>query len=196
LPKIYSDDERAYIKKRLKEEAEYCLSAFGIKGTTVDMLIERVKIPKGTFYLFYESKELLLFEVILEQHEIIERQMLKKIASLRTRVSVHNLTEVLYKFYKSIDDIALFRFIGTGEIELLYRKLPKNIIDIHFAHDTVMIHEIVQILSLSPDINTEYYSAAFRNIFFAVLHKREMGEEYFDESLVLMIRGLVLQLLG
>jgi AcrR family transcriptional regulator len=196
LPKIYSDDERAYIIKRLKEEAGYCLSAFGIKGTTVDMLIDRVKIPKGTFYLFYESKELLLFEVILEQHEIMEKQLLKKITSLKNRVSVHNLTGVLYKFYKSIDDIALFRFIGTGEIELLYRKLPKEIIDNHLAHDTDIIHEIVEILSLSPDIKTEYYSAAFRNIFFAVLRKRETGEEHFDESLVLMIRGLVLQLLG
>lgn len=196
MPKAYSDDERAYIKKRLREEAVYCLSAFGIKRTTVDMLVERVKIPKGTFYLFYESKEILLFEVIIEQHEILEKKIIKRITSLKDRISVHNLTEVLYKFYKSIDDIALFRFIGTGEIELLYRKLPQEIIQDHLAHDEDMIDQIVNILSLSPTINTAYYSAAFRNIFFSTLHRREIGEKYFDEALVLTIRGLVLQMLA
>ncbi|WP_286081321.1 TetR/AcrR family transcriptional regulator [Parablautia intestinalis] len=33
-------------------------------ATTVDEIVKRVNIPKGTFYLFYKSKELLLFEVI------------------------------------------------------------------------------------------------------------------------------------
>ena len=64
LPKSYSDQERAYITKRLKEEAAACMGQFGIRRTTVDELVKRVKIPKGTFYLFYPSKELLLFEVI------------------------------------------------------------------------------------------------------------------------------------
>ena len=59
LPKSYSDQERAYITKRLKEEAAACMGKFGIRRTTVDELVKRVKIPKGTFYLFYPSKELL-----------------------------------------------------------------------------------------------------------------------------------------
>ncbi len=196
MPKTYSDDERAYIKKRLREEAAYCLSTFGIKRTTVDMLTERVKIPKGTFYLFYESKELLLFEVIIEQHEIIEKQILDEITSLRDCITSDTLTEVIYKFFKSIDDIGLFRLIGTGEIELLYRKLPQEILQNHFIHDTDMINAIVKILSLSPKINTAYYSAAFRNLFISTVYKREMGEEYFDEALKLTIRGLVLQMLN
>lgn len=64
LPKCYSDQEREYIKKRLKEEAAACMGQFGIRRTTVDELVKRVNIPKGTFYLFYKSKELLLFDVI------------------------------------------------------------------------------------------------------------------------------------
>ena len=66
MPKAYSDQEKEYIRKRLKEEAAKCLAQYGIKRTTVDEIVQRVKIPKGTFYLFYQSKEMLLFEVILE----------------------------------------------------------------------------------------------------------------------------------
>ena len=74
MPKCYSDQEREYIKKRLKEEAAVCMGRFGIRRTTVDELVKRVNIPKGTFYLFYKSKELLLFDVIQEQHELVNQK--------------------------------------------------------------------------------------------------------------------------
>lgn len=60
MPKCYSEQEREYTIKRLKEEAAACMGQFGIRCTTVDELVKRVNIPKGTFYLFYKSKELLL----------------------------------------------------------------------------------------------------------------------------------------
>ena len=75
MPKCYSEQEREYIKKRLKEEAADCMARYGIRRTTVDEIVRRVKIPKGTFYLFYQSKELLLFDVILEQHDLIEKKL-------------------------------------------------------------------------------------------------------------------------
>ncbi len=58
MPKSYSDKERDN-NKRLKEEARLCMEQYGIRKTTVDELVKRVKIPKGTFYLFFQSKELL-----------------------------------------------------------------------------------------------------------------------------------------
>ncbi len=195
LPKTYSDDERAYIKKRLREEAAYCLSTNGIRRTTVDTLIERVKIPKGTFYLFYESKELLLFEVLTEQHEIVEKQMLDEINSMCGVVTADTLTETIYKFFKAVDDSGLLRIIGTGEIELLYRKLSQEVMQNHFLHDTDMTTRIITILSLSPKTDAAHFSTAFRNLFISMVYKREAGEKFFDDALKLTIRGLVLQML-
>ncbi|MFH1513530.1 MAG: helix-turn-helix domain-containing protein, partial [Bacillota bacterium] len=60
MPKSFSDAERAYIKERLLREAEACLAAYGVRKTTVDELVRRAGIPKGTFYLFYASKEALI----------------------------------------------------------------------------------------------------------------------------------------
>ena len=65
MPKSYSEQEREYIRNRLKEEAAKCLASYGVRRTTVDEIVRRVNIPKGTFYLFYPSKELLLFEDLL-----------------------------------------------------------------------------------------------------------------------------------
>ena len=195
MPKTYSDDERAYIKRRLKEEAAYYLSNYGIKRTTVDELVERVKIPKGTFYLFYDSKELLLFDVLMEQHEIIESQMIDEVRRVHGHVTSDNLTEIIYSFFKAIDETGLLRLLTTGEIELLYRKLPQEIMQAHFIHDNSMIETIIKTLSLSNTINVNLFSSAFRNLFISMVYKREIGEEYFDEALKLTIKGLVLQML-
>ena len=75
MPKSYSDQEKEYIVSRLKEEAVKCLSQYGVRRTTVDELVKRVNIPKGTFYLFYKSKELLLFEVLQELHDKINNDL-------------------------------------------------------------------------------------------------------------------------
>lgn len=196
LPKIYSDHERAYIKKRLKEEAAYCLSVLGIRRTTVDKLVERVKIPKGTFYLFYESKELLLFEVLMEQHEIIEKQLIDGIKALQQPVTIEGLTEIIYRCFKATDESSLLRLLTTGEIDLLYRKLPKEVMQTHFLQDSTMINNLVGRVSCSDKINPDHFAAAFRNLFIGMIYKREMGEEYYNEALKLTIRGLVLQMLN
>ncbi len=195
MPRTYSDDEREYIKKRLKEEAADLISTFGIRRTTVDDLVERVKIPKGTFYLFYDSKELLLFEALMEQHEMLETQMLKEIKSLNGRAAIDTLTEIIYRFFKAADDSGILRLITSGEIELLQRKLPQEVIRNHFAHDSSMIRNILELLSISPSVHIEHFAAAFQNLFIAMVHKRETGKTYFDEALKLTIKGLVIQLL-
>ena len=101
LPKSYSDQEREYIKRRLKEEAAACMAQYGIRRTTVDELVKRVNIPKGTFYLFYKSKELLLFDVILEQHELVDQKLYQAVCEIAgSEFSAEKLTDVIFKFFK------------------------------------------------------------------------------------------------
>jgi len=195
MPKTYSDDERAYIKKRLKEEAAYCMLNYGVKRTTVDDLIDRVKIPKGTFYLFYKTKELLLFEVLQDQHELLEKQLLDEIRSLQGNVTVDELTEILYQYYKAADNSGVLKLLTTGEVELLYRKLPQEVIQEHFLHDDELVKKVIEILSLPNKANIDALSTAFRNLFISMVYKREMGEAFFDEALELTIKGLVMQML-
>ena len=90
MPKSYSNSEREYIIKKLKQEAEYCLTQYGVKKTSVDELVKRVSIPKGTFYLFYRSKELLFFDVFLEKHNEIQGNLLGNQYPLLKTISAPN----------------------------------------------------------------------------------------------------------
>ena len=143
MPKRYSEEERAYIRKRLKEEAVSCMGQFGIRRTTVDEIVKRVNIPKGTFYLFYKSKELLLFDVIQEQHEWINQKLYQEISRFSHEpFSVEKLTDVIFEFYKMTEEMPMFKLLDSNEIDLLVRKLPREVVEAHLQDDTDSIQKL------------------------------------------------------
>lgn len=196
MPKRYSEEERAYIRKRLKEEAVSCMGQFGIRRTTVDEIVKRVNIPKGTFYLFYKSKELLLFDVIQEQHELINQKLYQEISRFSHEpFSVEKLTDVIFEFYKMTEEMPMFQLMDSQEIELLVRKLPREVVEAHLQDDTDSIQKLFSFLPVKKEVDIKVVSAAFHAIYYATLHKDEIGEEGYDEALRMLIQGLITQVL-
>ena len=196
MPKRYSEEERAYIRKRLKEEAVSCMGQFGIRRTTVDEIVKRVNIPKGTFYLFYKSKELLLFDVIQEQHELINQKLYQEISRFSHEpFSVEKLTDVIFEFYKMTEEMPMFKLLDSNEIDLLVRKLPREVVEAHLQDDTDSIQKLFSFLPVKKEVDIKVVSAAFHAIYYATLHKDEIGEEGYDEALRMLIQGLITQVL-
>ncbi|MHB8131357.1 MAG: TetR/AcrR family transcriptional regulator [Mobilitalea sp.] len=195
MPKKFTENEKEYLKKRLKEEAMNCLSTYGVKKTTVDELVKRVNIPKGTFYLFYESKELLLFDAINDLHNEIQNKLLQEMAGFTEGLTVDLITDFLFRLYKEVNNTGLLTVMMNGDLEMLMRKLPEEIVKEHLAHDDFNIERFFSYLPLREGINVEAYSGAFRGIFLTMLYQREIGEMVYDEALKLMLRGLIIQIL-
>ena len=195
MPKTYSDKEKEHIIKRLKEEAAYCLALYGVKKTTVDELVKRVNIPKGTFYLFYSSKELLLFDVINDLHNEIQTKFLSKVKTFQGKFSSDELTNLLFNVFKEVESTCLLNIMTNGDLELLMRKLPNEIVKEHLHHDNGIMEQLIASIPQSKEKNIEFYSGAIRGIFLTMLHKREIGEEIFDDTLKLLLKGLAIQLM-
>ena len=196
MPKCYSDQEREYIRRRLKEEAAACMRQFGIRRTTVDELVKRVNIPKGTFYLFYKSKELLLFDVIQEQHELVNQRLHQAISEIvNESFSAEKLTDVIFEFYKMTENMPVFKLVDSEEIELLVRKLPREVVEEHLQDDTDTIQKLFDLLPVKKEVDVKVISAAFHAIYYASLHKKEIGEAEYDQALRMLIYGVVMQMI-
>ena len=195
MPKVYSDDEKIVIKKRLHDAANESLLKNGIKKTTVDALVQKAAIPKGTFYLFYKSKEELLFEVILEYHENIENKMLMKCRKAGNSLTADKLADIVTDGILDSMDSCLKTIMIPGEIEIMIEKLPADVIKDHLGHDEDMMIDMLKGLNpnLSPS-GVKVFSAAFHEIFFACLYKDTIGEKYFRKSIRLLTKGLLLQM--
>lgn len=196
MPKCYSEQERAYIKKRLKEEAADCMFQYGIRRTTVDEIVRRVNIPKGTFYLFYKSKELLLFDVLLEQHDLIQEKIIQPARSIDpASFTAEQLTDLLCSFFHMMEEVPILNVLHSGEVELLARKLPPETVEAHFGHDTDMIRQLFSALPIKKDLDVNVFSSVFHAVFFASLHKKEIGEDHYEEALRTLLYGVAVQMI-
>ncbi|MPM71976.1 hypothetical protein SDC9_118948 [bioreactor metagenome] len=176
------------------EEAAKCLAQYGIRKTTVDELVRRINIPKGTFYLFYESKERLLFDVILNLNDEIQNDLLREISVLTEAPDAEALTDIIVRLYRRLDDSFLPKIMQDGEMEHFMRSLPPELAKLHAAHDDSKVRELLAMLPGMREERAEVFSAALRCVFITLMYKGEIGEAIFDETLRVLIRGVVLQL--
>ena len=64
----FTDEQNEQIRNDLIREARRCGITIGMRKTSVEQLTEAVGISKGSFYKFFESKELLFFAVLEDIH--------------------------------------------------------------------------------------------------------------------------------
>ena len=195
MPKKFSDIEKEYIKSRLKAEAMKCLNIYGVKKTTVDELVRRVNIPKGTFYLFYESKELLLFDAINDLHDAMQKKLINDMQNLNGKMTVDNISDFLLNVFKEVKTTGLLSIMLNGELELLMRKLPDALVKEHLSHDDLSLEQLFSFIPHKEGKDISTYSGAFRGVFLSMSYQREIGEEIFDEAMRLLLRGLVIQMM-
>lgn len=188
----FSDKEREFIREKLKEIAFNCLLKYGVKKTTVDQIVQMAGISKGSFYKFYDSKEILFFTVLEEYQKSIIDELINNLGEAED-IGANEFTEMIYELYKKVGQSFIINIIINDEFEYLMRKLPKELILNHHSLDDVLAEEIFSYIKIKDGINKDIVTASLRAIFMSMLHIEEVGEKDFDEILKLLIKGLAMQ---
>ncbi len=189
----FTTEEKEVIRKKLHKVAKECLQRYGVKKTTVDQMAAMVDISKGSFYNFYSSKEMLFFTV-LEEYQIDVMNRLTEQLGMETKIDTNRLVQLLYDFYQDFRYSFMYTIFKNHEMELLIRKLPKEVITNHHLIDDRMVKKIVSRIDIRENVSVEIVSALFRTIAMTILHIEEIGEEQFDTTLRLVIQGVVEQI--
>jgi AcrR family transcriptional regulator len=193
MPKYFSEREKKIIKNQLKIFAVESLINFGIKGTSIDNLVKKASISKGSFYLFFNSKEEMIFEIIEEMQIKMQSEMLNKLKKIKEKTA-DNVTEILLDLMKKAEKYKLTELMSSGEFTSLMRKLPEEKINSHIEIDKQMVKNVCEVLNITPEF-AEEFSGAFRGWALMVIHKREIGKKVFDKSSYIVIKGIVMQIL-
>ena len=189
----FTAEEKEVIRKKLHKVAKECLQRYGVKKTTVDQMAAMTDISKGSFYNFYSSKEMLFFAV-LEEYQIDVMNRLTEQLGMETKIDTNRLVQLLYDFYQDFRYSFMYTIFKNHEMELLIRKLPKEVITNHHLIDDRMVKKIVSRIDIRENVSVEIVSALFRTIAMTILHIEEIGEEQFDTTLKLVIQGVVEQI--
>lgn len=190
----FTDEEKKIIRKKLQKVAKECLQRYGVRKTTVDQMVAMADISKGSFYNFYSSKEMLFFTV-LEEYQIDIMNHLSEQLEHEEQIHTGQFVQLLYDFYQDFRYSFVYTIFKNHEMELLIRKLPKEVIKTHHLLDDRMVEKIVSKINIRETLSAEIISALFRTIAMSILHIEEIGEKQFDTILKLLIQGIVGQII-
>lgn len=189
----FNDNEKEFIKEKLKEVAYDCLLKYGVKKTTVDQIVQMTGIAKGSFYKFYDSKEILFFTVLEEYQKSIMYELINKFKE-EEYIGVDKFTQLIYGLYQKVRQSFIMNIIKNNEFEYLMRKLPKDLIANHHSLDDILAKNIFLHIKIKEGVNIDVVTASLRAIFMSMMHIEEIGEKYIEEVLKLLIKGLAIQI--
>lgn len=126
MPKKFNENEKQWIRKKLFEEGKRRFESVGLKKTSVEDLTKASGIAQGSFYMFYGSKEELLYHILLEEEAAIRNQILATVKEIST-VTKEDIKQFLLEALRLLDENPLIRQMYLdGEFAQLVRKLPRN----------------------------------------------------------------------
>ena len=204
MPKIYSETEKTDIKDNLKREANILMIERGIKKTTVDELVKRAGIPKGTFYLFYPSKEMLLFECIQDFHNeadnIISDGMEQIIRKYKSRTKgkrfsnecLDEITDVLMEAINITGGSCLKIMLDPESMNFLISKLPEDVLKKHGNDSKENI--LLEFFGIKDKEKIQAISGSFTLILLGLIYSPVLGDELAEKSTRLLVRGVVKQM--
>lgn len=189
MPKKFSETEKTQIKQKLLDSARSLFTRYGIKKTSVEDLTKGAGIAVGTFYAFYQSKEELFFELLeVEESEI--RAALFENAADRP-LNKEYFKSFLLKSFKLMSENPIVQQILLAEqYEALIRKVPPERLERNYHQDQDFFYPLIEkwqaegLLIKSPP---ELIVSMIRSLVLLSLHRREIGESVYEDTLELLI---------
>jgi len=120
MPKIVLETERAQVREAIYQNTIALIKKKGLKGVTVDDIAAASGIGKGTFYAYYPSKEVALYEVLKRSEAELFAGM-EEIMSQKT-IEKERIENLFRGVFLAPDSIALY--MSPIDHEVLLRKLP------------------------------------------------------------------------
>ncbi|MGL4344949.1 MAG: TetR/AcrR family transcriptional regulator [Cellulosilyticaceae bacterium] len=186
MPKIVTKEEKNRAKQLIYQKTEALIKRVGFKGVTVTAICQEVPIGKGTFYYYYPSKEVLLFE-IFEQHEKLLMQQIKK-SSQQNLSKEENIIRAITEIY--LGEGSLVTKITPEEVRGIINALPPNYREQKVKRGVSFFGEVMIMLDIDPRrCNMEVVGELLDSINFIAARQSIQGSAT-KEALQIMIKSL------
>jgi AcrR family transcriptional regulator len=189
MPKGFTEREKTIIRAKLLAAGTELFSSHGLRKTNVEELTQAAGISKGAFYLFFDSKEELFFD-LLEQFETEYRaNMLRDIARDDLPPRERFRAMLRHALVRWRDTPLLARF-GQAEYELLARKLPEQRVEAQLQSDIEFSAQFIaacHAARIAIDADPKLVTGLMRAIVFLSLHEQDIGADVHADVVNIMI---------
>lgn len=190
----FTDEQNEQIRNDLIRAARRCGITIGMRKTSVEQLTEAVGISKGSFYKFFESKELLFFAVLEDIHTECFAAAQKSLQENTALLPADRAEAAILAACRWLAETKAFVFI-ENDADFLLHRLPEEVKTAHYHDDETHIRALLEESGLSPRGGTELAAATVRGLVLTVSHREQIGEQY-PKVLETLVRGACRELFG
>jgi AcrR family transcriptional regulator len=198
MPKAFTELEKETIRAQLRAKSTKLFEKHGVRKTSVDEITEAVGISKGAFYLFYESKEELLLEILEGIEKDIQTSILNIVVHPKHNAA-QNISAMLKSMLMSWEAHPLLKSFGQSDFEYLSRKLPAKRLQKHAQSDKEFVNEFIKKMG-QEGITTKVPPADITNLikslFLLGLHREDLGEENYQGTMNILVELVARHITG
>ena len=173
----FTEEQNETIRRDLIREARCCGVTVGMRKTSVEQLTEAVGISKGSFYKFFDSKELLFFAVLEDIHTECFAAAQKSLQENAAIDPASRTAAAILAACRWLSETKAFVFI-ENDAEFLLHQLPEEVKTAHYHDDETHIRLLLEKYGLVPKRGISLAAATVRGLILTVSHKEQIGELY------------------
>lgn len=187
MPTGFTEDEQEKIKEALFLAGIRLIRKYGVQRTTVDKLTKECGIAKGSFYLFYSSKEEYLVALSNYTGMKCQEMLLRKLAG-RKQMTAKEFFEFFREYIYSDYDL-----MGSMTIDD-FLWIKSHMSEQHFfdpARITLIMQYFMDLISdKKDDVNPGVVTNLVKSIYAMREHRDTFVAEALDDSIELILQML------
>ena len=184
MPNAFTEEESKRIRQELILAGIRLSKELGVQKMSVEKLTAAVGIAKGSFYLFFGSKEDFILEAAAYASEETQKMLLKKLNG-RSQMSAHEFMEFFNEYLHS--DLDLMNGLTVSDFYWLKNHIKKQVL-----FDPDMQIKTAQFwLSLISDVREGVDTGTFVNLIKSIYAIREHSDTMVTASLENSVRILL-----
>lgn len=189
MPKAFTDHEKEAIQAQLLEKGKALFESQGIRKTTVEELTRAVGISKGSFYMFFESKEELYMQILEQLENEIQTRILG-FALHPDDDAQENVYQLLRSLVLTMEDFPILKNFTRTDLDYLVRKLPPERVVQHADNDQFFMQDFVRKIAqegITVSASPEVVGNLVKGLFFLSLHREDYDKQAYEEMMDVLI---------
>jgi AcrR family transcriptional regulator len=197
MARAFTETEKERIRGALIRAMSESISEKGLKKTSIDHVVKAARISKGAFYLFYDSKEMLVLDAIRTVQEVARARLLKILEP-----PVKNPSEIMAKFVAGLFDVfeefPFMKEMAQADVMMdLLRSLPEEAIEKEFESDEHFFesfHRKLRERNIIRNVDKKVVAGLPRMILALIMNRQMIGVDRFNKLKAILIAGIAKEL--
>jgi len=179
-PKIFALQEREDARIKMLDAGFQLIKEHGMTHASVEKITQAVDLGKSTFYNFFSSKEMFVFEIIKYQRDR-SKQLFMDILDGREKICVSEAKEFLKKIIFSEDSI--YRYLTYEDEKRLKAALPPECIIDSVSEAAIMSNLFCHMDGVRNDIDFKVVANLIKIMAIAMFNQDSLHTDALDKTL-------------